>query len=112
MGRVLFICTANICRSPMAVGIFDALAGDMGLDFRSESAGVAGLNWEKCVVTDPAFLRPAEVDLLLGDPSKAKAKLGWEPRTTFTELVALMVEADLRRAAFEARHGREMTEIR
>lgn len=43
MGRVLFICTANICRSPMAVGIFDALAGDMGLGFRSESAGVAAL---------------------------------------------------------------------
>ncbi len=71
---------------------------------------VAGLDWERYVVIDPTFLRPAEVDLLMGDPTKAKENLGWEPRTTFGELVALMVEADLRRAAFEARHGREMAE--
>lgn len=43
MRKVLFVCTANICRSPMAAGIFDALAGDMGLGFGSESAGVAAL---------------------------------------------------------------------
>ena len=47
------------------------------------------------MVLDPAFLRPAEVDLLVGDPSKAKAELGWEPRTTFEDLIALMVDADL-----------------
>ena len=57
----------------------------------------AGLQWRDYVVIDPAFVRPAEVDLLLGDPGKAKEKLGWQPRTTFAELVALMVEADLAR---------------
>jgi GDPmannose 4,6-dehydratase len=57
----------------------------------------AGLNWEKHVVIDPAFLRPAEVDLLIGDPAKAKAKLGWEPKVTFPELVKRMVYADLDR---------------
>lgn len=73
----------------------------------------AGLDcWERYVVVDPAFLRPAEVDLLRGDSSKAKKRLGWEPKTTFKGLVALMVEADLRRAAFETRHGRESLEIK
>jgi GDPmannose 4,6-dehydratase len=46
---------------------------------------------------DPSFYRPAEVDLLIGDPGKAKAKLGWEPKTSFEELCRIMVEADLRR---------------
>lgn len=54
-----------------------------------------GLEWEKYVRIDPKFVRPAEVDLLIGDPSKAKAKLGWEPKTTFEELIRLMVRADL-----------------
>jgi GDPmannose 4,6-dehydratase len=54
-----------------------------------------GLNWEEHVVVDEKFYRPAEVDLLIGDPRKAHAKLGWEPTVTFTELVELMVEADL-----------------
>ncbi len=44
---------------------------------------------------DPRYLRPAEVDLLIGDASKAKAKLNWEPRTSFDELVRIMVKADL-----------------
>jgi GDPmannose 4,6-dehydratase len=54
-----------------------------------------GLDWEEHVKLDPAFLRPAEVDLLVGDPGKAKRELGWEPRTSFEELIALMVDADL-----------------
>jgi len=58
-----------------------------------------GLDYEKHVVTDPAFIRPAEVDLLIGDPAKAKAKLGWVPQTSFAELVKMMVEADLARLA-------------
>jgi GDPmannose 4,6-dehydratase len=70
-----------------------------------------GLDWERYVVTDPALMRPAEVDLLRGDITKVRETLGWEPKTTFKDLVALMVEADLRRAAFEARYGRELTEI-
>lgn len=55
----------------------------------------AGLDWRDYVVIDPAFERPAEVDLLLGDPAKAKAKLGWEPKIGFRELVQLMIESDL-----------------
>jgi len=47
------------------------------------------------VVVDPNFFRPAEVDLLLGDPSKIRKKLGWEPRVTLKELVRLMVDADI-----------------
>ena len=56
----------------------------------------AGLpEWEKYVRIDPAFLRPAEVDQLIGDPAKAKQQLGWEPQTTFEELIRLMTRADL-----------------
>ena len=56
-----------------------------------------GLDWEKHVTLDPRFLRPAEVDLLIGDPSKAKAALGWEPKVDFETLVRMMVDADIRR---------------
>jgi len=59
----------------------------------------AGLDWEQHVVLDPQFLRPAEVDQLIGDSSKARSQLGWEPRTSFRELVELMVDADLERLA-------------
>jgi GDPmannose 4,6-dehydratase len=59
----------------------------------------AGLDWTKYVVQDPALIRPAEVDLLLGDSSKARRVLGWKPEVSFKELVRLMVEADLRRYA-------------
>ncbi|MBA2725306.1 MAG: GDP-mannose 4,6-dehydratase [Actinobacteria bacterium] len=55
----------------------------------------AGLEWQKHVELDPQYLRPSEVDFLLGDPSKATAKLGWAPRTTFEELGRLMVDADI-----------------
>ena len=57
----------------------------------------AGLKWENHVVIDPAFVRPAEVDLLIGDPAKAKAKLGWVPEVSFEQLVERMVKADLAR---------------
>jgi len=57
----------------------------------------AGLNWERHVVIDPTFVRPAEVDLLIGDPAKAKAKLGWVPEVTFEQLIERMVRADLAR---------------
>ncbi len=56
-----------------------------------------GLKWQDYVVTDPKFVRPAEVDLLLADPSKARRDLGWIPKVEFRELVAMMVEADLER---------------
>ncbi|HEX9092631.1 MAG TPA: GDP-mannose 4,6-dehydratase [Coriobacteriia bacterium] len=57
----------------------------------------AGLDWEKHVVVDEAFFRPAEVDMLLGDPSRARAELGWEPKVSFRGLVEMMVDADLER---------------
>jgi GDPmannose 4,6-dehydratase len=57
----------------------------------------AGLDWKEHVHVDPAFVRPAEVDMLIGDPSKAKRKLGWEPTVKFKQLVELMVDADLDR---------------
>jgi GDPmannose 4,6-dehydratase len=55
----------------------------------------AGLDWQKYVRIDPAFLRPAEVDHLIGDASKAKRLLGWEPSVSFEQLVAMMVNADI-----------------
>ncbi|MBN2980680.1 MULTISPECIES: GDP-mannose 4,6-dehydratase [Cohnella] len=58
-----------------------------------------GLNWQDYVVIDPKFIRPAEVDLLLGDPTKAKKKLGWELEVGFEQLVQMMVESDLEKAS-------------
>ena len=54
------------------------------------------LDWRQYVVVDPEFYRPAEVDLLLADPAKARARLGWKPEVGFEELVAMMVDADLK----------------
>jgi GDPmannose 4,6-dehydratase len=59
--------------------------------------GHVGLDWQKYVVTDSKFIRPAEVDLLVGDCSKAKEKLGWVPEVSFQELVKMMVDADIKR---------------
>jgi GDPmannose 4,6-dehydratase len=58
--------------------------------------GRVGLDWTKHVEIDPRYYRPAEVDILIGDYSKAKRKLGWEPKTKFKELIELMVDADLK----------------
>jgi GDPmannose 4,6-dehydratase len=58
-------------------------------------ARVGILDWSRSVVQDPRFLRPAEVDLLIGDSSKARTKLGWEPRVGFVDLVQMMVDNDL-----------------
>jgi GDPmannose 4,6-dehydratase len=55
-----------------------------------------GLNWKDYVKIDQRFVRPAEVDLLIGDASKAKEKLGWEPRVSFSEMIKMMIENDLR----------------
>jgi GDPmannose 4,6-dehydratase len=56
-----------------------------------------GLDWREHVVVDPRFVRPAEVDLLLAEPRKARERLGWRPRVGFRDLVVMMVEADLER---------------
>ena len=62
-----------------------------------------GLNWQDHVVQDERFMRPAEVDLLIGDPAKAKAGLGWEPSTPFRALVEMMVEGDMELVARQQR---------
>lgn len=62
------------------------------------------LDWQEHVVQDPRFMRPAEVDLLIGDPGKARRELGWEPRVSFAELVRMMVDADLARVEAQLRH--------
>ncbi len=62
----------------------------------------AGLDWRKHVVLDPRFLRPAEVDVLLADATKARARLGWAPTVTFEQLVRSMVDADLERLSARA----------
>jgi GDPmannose 4,6-dehydratase len=70
-------------------------------EFAEMAFSHAGLNFEDHVEFDARYLRPAEVDLLLGDPSKAKQKLGWEPETSVEELAAMMVDHDLELAARE-----------
>lgn len=77
-----------------------------GLDLRWQGSGIEEQGVEDStgrvlVEIDPRYFRPAEVDILLGDPSKAKAKLGWEPKVKLPELVAMMVDADLKRAEEE-----------
>jgi len=63
-------------------------------DFLDEVFGLLGLDWKKHVEIDPRYFRPTEVDLLLGDPSKAMKKLGWKPRVRFKDLARMMVEHD------------------
>jgi GDPmannose 4,6-dehydratase len=70
-------------------------------DFCALAFAHAGLRYEDHVVTDPAFLRPAEVDVLLGNPDKARRVLGWQAGTSLEALVAMMVERDLERVAAE-----------
>ena len=70
-------------------------------DFLERAFQCVELNWEDYVVTDPRYVRPSEVDILQGDASKAKAAFGWEPATSFAELIRLMVEADWKLAREE-----------
>jgi GDPmannose 4,6-dehydratase len=74
-------------------------------DFVETAFERAGLDWEAHVVVDPALLRPAEVEHLLGDPSRARAELGWDARVSFEELVAMMVDADLARLEAGEHHA-------
>jgi len=66
-------------------------------EFVEIAFGHVDLEWEPYVKTDPAFMRPAEVEILLADPAKARRLLDWEPRVSFRELVEMMVDADLKR---------------
>lgn len=81
-------------------------------EFLDEAFGYVDLDWRRYVEIDPRYYRPAEVDALLGDPSKARRQLGWQPRVSFSQLVRMMVDADLalaEREAFQRRHGRNAT---
>jgi GDPmannose 4,6-dehydratase len=71
-------------------------------DFCVEAFGLLGLDWQQHVQFDARYERPSEVDLLIGDPAKAKRVLGWEPKVRFKDLVKIMVEADLELAKREA----------
>jgi len=73
-------------------------------EFCEVAFGHVGLAWEDHVVIDERFFRPAEVDLLVGDPTQAREVLGWRPRTAFPELVRMMVEADLEAVARQQRN--------
>ena len=64
-------------------------------EFLEEAFGYVNLDWQKYVEIDPRYFRPTEVEFLLADPSKARRKLGWEPKITFKELVWIMVDADM-----------------
>jgi GDPmannose 4,6-dehydratase len=74
-------------------------------EFLSETFNYLELDWQKYVKLDERHLRPTEVDLLLGDPTRANTELGWKPKTSFKQLVQLMVDADLALAEREKRVG-------
>ncbi|MEA5619001.1 GDP-mannose 4,6-dehydratase [Cronbergia sp. UHCC 0137] len=74
-------------------------------EFLELAFGYVNLKWEDYVEFDQRYLRPAEVDLLIGDPTKAQQKLGWKTSVTFKELVALMVEADLQALGYTSPNG-------
>jgi GDPmannose 4,6-dehydratase len=80
-------------------------------EFLEEAFKYVNLKWEDYVEIDPRYFRPAEVDLLLGDCSKAKQKLGWEPKVTFKELVELMVDADLKALDLPYPKGRDSNDF-
>jgi GDPmannose 4,6-dehydratase len=75
-------------------------------DFCVEAFGLLGLDWEKYVQFDARYERPSEVDLLIGDPAKAKRQLGWEPKVKFKDLVKIMIDSDLELAKREAQIAR------
>jgi len=64
-------------------------------EFLEEACSYAGLDWRDCVEVDPRYFRPTEVEMLVADASKARERLGWQPKVTFKELVRIMVDADL-----------------
>ncbi|ARV57630.1 GDP-mannose 4,6-dehydratase [Nostocales cyanobacterium HT-58-2] len=75
-------------------------------EFLELAFGYVNLNWEDYVEFDERYLRPAEVDLLIGDSTKARQKLGWKPSVTFKQLVAIMVEADLQALGLTSPNGK------
>jgi GDPmannose 4,6-dehydratase len=80
-------------------------------EFLELAFGYVNLNWQDYVEFDERYLRPAEVDLLIGDPAKAKQQLGWEPSVTFEQLVNLMIEADLKAMGLVPLNGHIMQPV-
>jgi GDPmannose 4,6-dehydratase len=80
-------------------------------EFLELAFGYVNLNWQEYVEFDERYLRPAEVDLLIGDPAKAKQKLGWQPSVSFEQLVNLMVEADLKAMGLVPLNGHTMQSV-
>jgi GDPmannose 4,6-dehydratase len=76
-------------------------------EFLEEAFGYLDLDWQEYVGIDPRYYRPAEVDLLLGNASKAKKELGWEPEVSFKELVRLMIDHDLKLARKELAQAKQ-----
>ena len=74
-------------------------------EFLELAFGYVNLNWQDYIEFDERYLRPSEVELLIGDPTKARQKLGWSPSVTFEQLVALMVEADLQAVGHTSPNG-------
>jgi GDPmannose 4,6-dehydratase len=79
-------------------------------EFCAHAFGHVGLDWRERVIVDPAFLRPAEVELLVGDASAARRDFSWRPSIEFPELVRLMVDADLALVAEELSRGSRLGE--
>lgn len=75
-------------------------------EFLSEAFGLVGKDWKDYVKIDPRYFRPAEVDSLCGDATKANRLLGWKPKVTFKELVRMMVESDLKKEGVDAKLGK------
>ncbi len=80
-------------------------------EFLEVAFNYANLNWEDYVEFDPRYLRPAEVELLIGDPTKAKAKLGWEPEVTFEQLTKLMVDSDFQALGLPTPGGKATEDV-
>jgi GDPmannose 4,6-dehydratase len=72
-------------------------------EFAEEAFKIVNLDWQKYVAKDPYYYRPTEVDFLVGDASRAKEKLGWEPKVKFKELVRIMIKADLKNEGIDAK---------
>ena len=81
----------------MAPAAGDLTCSTLSIELVELAFSAVGLDWNKYVEIDPSLVRPAEVDLLIGDPAKARAKLGWKPEVSFERLVERMVQADLAR---------------
>ncbi len=80
-------------------------------EFVELAFATAGLEWQRYVEIDPRYFRPAEVDYLCADASKARKALDWEPAVTFTELVRIMVEADMSELAARLKGGAEALQL-